>query len=228
MLYFIQFYKNKILKEIPLNIQNENNNEEQAIEKKYKIILSEYFEIGYLYDFIYRLSINYNNKSILKTFNNYLDNFINSHLYLTKKYKYNYSTETFQLIKNYIFLNAKNGYFFQLDYKMDEKLLLEFILGNERLSSFNLRNPKNAILLDKILLSFKYDYTDYIINNWNTIFPLHKNKEKKYNKKNVEIDGDDTGSEEDSEEEDENGNIIEDEFLINLNNFIKSILFKEN
>ena len=31
----------------------------------------------------------------------------------------------------------------------------------------NLIEPENAKFLDEILLSSKYDYTDYIINNWN-------------------------------------------------------------
>ena len=224
LLYFYFFYKKKILNKIILNIQNGDNIEEQEMEAHYIEIMSEYFQIGYLFEFIYKLSKK--NKSIFMHFNNYLDNFVNDHPYLTKKYKYNYSNETFQIIKYYIFLNAKNGFFSHLQGNMDEKLFLEFITNNEKLSNFNLKNPKNALYLEKILLSNKYDYTDYIINNWNIIFPISQNKEKKYNKDKPEIDGDNTESEEEIEEEDnENENEdIEEEFLINLDNFIKSIL----
>ena len=120
LLYFFNFYKTKILNKILLNIQIGNNFEEQEMNEHYKEIMSEYLQIGYLYEFIYKLSMK--NKSIFRYFNNYLGTFINKHPYLTKKYKYNYSDETFQIIKNYLFLNAKNKFFSQMQDNMDEKL----------------------------------------------------------------------------------------------------------
>ena len=228
LFYFINFYKNKVLNNIPLiipngNNNNNNNNEEEINNYYYQRIMLEYFQIGYLYEFIYKLSLKYKSKTALKTFKNYLDSFINIHPYLAKKYKYNYSNETFQIIKDYIFLNAKNEYFSHIEGEMNEQLLFEFILNNEKLSNFNLINPKESLFLGKILLSGKYDYSDYIINNWNTIFPHSLYKEKKFNKAKPEIDGDNTDSEVESEDENEEEE-EEEELLISLDNFIKSLL----
>jgi len=220
LFYFFNFYKNCVLnKKILLN----NNNND---ENNYYNIMKEYFQIAYLYNFIYKITKKYNNQSALRDFKKYLDTFINNHPFLTKKYKYNYSNETFEIIKDYIFLNANNGYYSEMEGSIDEKLFFEFILNNEKLSNFNLKNPKEAVFLGKILLSGKYDYSDYIINNWNTLFPLNMLKEKKYNEEKPEIDGDDTGSDEESNSDDDDNN-----FLLNLDYFIKSLLsldFSEN
>ena len=223
LLYFINFYKNKVLNKIPLSFQNENNLDDPEIHNQFKNIMSEFYQIGYLFEFIYKLSLKSKNKRILKYFQKYLDTFIKNHPFLTKKYKYYYSNKTFQIIKEFIFLNAKNEYFSNIEEKIDENLLFEFIINDEKLSNFNLIEPKNALFLEKIILSNKYDYTEYIINNWNTIFPLNINKEKKYIKEKPEIDGDKTDSEEENELDEEEEE-VEEEFLINLDNFIKSLL----
>ena len=124
-----------------MHINNDNNNNASE-DNNYYNIMKEYFQIAYLYDFIYKITKKFKNQSVLKDFKKYLDVFINNHPYLTKKYKYNYSNETFELIKDYIFLNVKNGYYSEMDEKIDEKLFFEFILNNEKLSNFNLKNPK--------------------------------------------------------------------------------------
>jgi len=221
LFYFFDFYKNCVLNKKLLHINNDNDNNAQE-DNKYYNIMKEYFQIAYLYDFIFKITKKYKNQSALKDFKKYLDIFINNHPYLTKKYKYNYSNETFEIIKDYIFLNVRNGYYSEINEKIDEKLFFEFILNNEKLSNFNLKNPKEAFFLDKILLSGKYDYSDYIINNWNTLFPLNILKEKKYNEEKHEIDGDEDDT--DSDEENHSVDYDDDHFLINLDYFIKSLL----
>ena len=216
LFYFFNFYKKCVLNKKILQINDHNNDEE---ENNYYNIMKEYFQIAYLYEFIYKITKKYKSQKALKDFEKYLDIFINNHPYLTKKYKYNYSNETFEIIKDYIFLNVKNGYYSEMVSDNDENLFFEFILNNEKISNLNLRNPKEALFLDKILLSGNYDYSDYIINNWNTLFPLNRLKEKKYNEEKPEIDGDDTDSEEESLSEDD-----DDNFLIKLDYFIKSLL----
>ena len=226
LLYFIIFYKKKILKQIPLTIQNinNNNNEEEIYNPYFNRIMLEFFQIGYSYAFIIRLCTKYKNNSLLQEFKNYLNSFINLNPYLTKKYKYSYSNETFQLINDYIFLNAKKGYFSQIGGVLNQKLFFEFIINNEQLCNYNLINPKESFCLEQILLSGKYDYSDYIIINWNTLFPVSIFQEKKYNKEKNEIDGDNTDSEEESYQEEEQGEIVDESFIIDLNSFIKSLL----